>query len=111
MAECNTKHVVFSFAQMIAHHTRGGCSLRPGDLLATGTLSGPTRQEEGCLHELSRYGVDPYEMAAEGSSTSKLRRTFLEDGDVIELTAQLRASVRLGNVGFGVCQGKVLPPN
>ena len=59
--------------------------------------------------ELSRDGVNPYEMAAEGSSKSQLRRTFLEDGDVVELTAQLRASDGLGNVGFGVCQGTVLP--
>ena len=96
---------------MIAHHTRGGCSLQPADLLATGTLSGPTREEEGCLLELSRHGVNPYEMAAVGSSKSKLCRTFLEDGDVIEFTAQLRASDGLGNVGFGLCQGKVLPGN
>lgn len=61
--------------------------------------------------ELSRYGLDPYEMAVEESSKGKLRRTFLKDGDGVELTAQLRASDGFGNVGFGVCQGKVLPAN
>ena len=113
VAECNTKHVVFSFAQMIAHHTRGGCPLRPGDILATGTMSGPTKQEEGCFLELSRYGTDPYEMDAEaGASTkSKIRRTFLEDGDLIEFTSQVRSGNGLGNVGFGACCGQVLPGN
>ena len=79
--------------------------------MATGTMSGPTRSEEGCFLELSRYGEDPYEMAAEGSSANKIRRTFLEDGDVIEFAAQIRAEDGLGNVGFGVCRGKVLPAN
>lgn len=97
---------------MIAHHTRGGCPLSPGDLLATGTMSGPTRQEQGCLLELSLYGEDPYEMATtEGSSENKIRREFLEDGDVIEFTAQVRANDGPGHVGFGVCRGEVLPGN
>lgn len=112
VAECNTKFVVFSLAQMIAHHTRGGCPLRPGDILATGTMSGPTRPEEGCFLELSRYGTDPYEMLAiEEPSKDRIHRTFLEDGDVIEFTAQVRASGESHNIGFGVCRGRVLPSN
>jgi len=109
VAECNTKFVIFSFAQMIAHHTRGGCPLRSGNLLATGTNSGPTRQEQGCLLELTRYGTDPYEMSAEGAAESKIRRTFLEDGDVVEFSSQLGANGGLGNIGFGVCRGEILP--
>lgn len=108
-SNCNTKHVVFSFAQMIAHHTRGGCPLRPGNLLATGTMSGPTRPEQGCFLELSRVGAEPYEMAAVNSPERKLTRTFLEDGDIVEFTCQVRSSDGSGNVGFGSCRGEVLP--
>ncbi|KIX03497.1 fumarylacetoacetase [Rhinocladiella mackenziei CBS 650.93] len=108
VAQCNTNNVIFSFAQMIAHHTRGGCPLRTGDLIATGTLSGPTREEAGCLLEQTRGGTDPYDMVAENPRRGKLRRAFLEDGDTIEFTAQAKARDGLGNVGFGACQGKVL---
>lgn len=111
VAECNTKFVVFSFAQMIAHHTRAGCPLRSGDILATGTMSGPTRQELGCFLEHIKYGADPYEMAASGSGGDKIRRTFLEDGDMIEFTAQIRPKDGVGNVGFGALRGRVLPGN
>ncbi|KIW93877.1 fumarylacetoacetase [Cladophialophora bantiana CBS 173.52] len=111
VAECNTKFMVFSFAQMIAHHTRGGCPLRPGDIMGTGTMSGPTKAEEGCFLELSRYGEQPYEMSAEGSSGERIRRTYLEDGDIVEFAAQIRTKDGLGNVGFGICRGEVLPAN
>jgi fumarylacetoacetase len=103
--------MVFSFAQMIAHHTRGGCPLRPGDLMGTGTMSGPTKSEEGCFLELSRYGEQVYEMSAEDSSGARLRRTYLEDGDIVEFSAQIRTKDGLGNVGFGICRGEVLPAN
>ena len=93
---------------MLAHHTSGGCPLRSGDLIATGTLSGPTRKELGCFLELSRHGTDPYNMEAESSSRAKLRRAYLEDGDIVEFTAQVKDSDGLGNVGFGACQGEVL---
>ena len=94
---------------MIAHHTRGGCPLAPGDLLATGTMSGPSRQEQGCFLELSHFGSDAYEMAAVDESECKISRTFLKDGDIVEFTCQLRSRVGSGNVGFGACRGKVLP--
>lgn len=83
--------------------------MRPGDIIATGTMSGPTRQEEGCLLELSRYGTDPYEMAAERTTGNKIRRTYLEDGDIVEFTAKVRSREGLWNVGFGTCRGEVLP--
>jgi fumarylacetoacetase len=108
VAECNTKFVVFSFAQMIAHHTRGGCPLRPGDILATGTMSGPTRAEQGCFLELSKNGTNAYEMEAEGSSGSKISRTYLEDGDAFEFSAHLPSEGCYG-IGFGVNRGHVLP--
>ena len=109
VADCNTNNVIFSFAQMIAHHTRGGCPLRTGDLIATGTLSGPHLENAGCLLEQTRGGKEPYEMVAEESSKGSVRRTFCEDNDTIIFTAQAKSSDELGNVGFGTCQGKVLP--
>lgn len=109
MAECNSKNVAWSFAQMIAHHTRGGCPLRSGDLLATGTLSGPTRGELGCFMESTLGGTTPYDMESNGPSKKKLSRRYVEDGDTITFTAQARGRDGLGQVGFGVCKGEVLP--
>lgn len=106
VADCNTDNVIFSFGQMLAHHTRGGCPLRNGDLIATGTLSGPKRENAGCLLEQTWGGTQPYEMVAIGTHDN-VHRAFLEDNDTIEFTAQ--ASGGLGNVGFGACSGKVLP--
>jgi fumarylacetoacetase len=111
VSKCNTKNVGFSFAQMIAHHTVGGCPLRSGDLLATGTVSGPTRNELGCLLELSWGGRDPLELEAEEGSGDKkhIRRTYLEDGDSIEFSAQAAGGSGYGKVGFGLCTGRIEP--
>lgn len=92
---------------MIAHHTRGGCPLRTGDLIATGTLSGPERENAGCLLEQTRGGTDPYEMVAENSSTSNITRAYLEDNDRVSFTAQAVAAGR--KIGFGSCSGTILP--
>lgn len=94
---------------MVAHHTRGGCPLRSGDLLATGTLSGPTREEEGCFFELTRNGEVPYEMKSVSSPQKKITRTFLEDGDILTFKAQASNGDGLGAVGFGACSAQVLP--
>lgn len=99
MFECNTKYVAFSFAQMLAHHTAGGCPMRTGDLIATGTVSGPSRRELGSLLEASKNGTEPYEMETRGLGGQKISRQFLKDGDIIEFKA----------LGFGSCKGKVLP--
>ncbi|EXJ75461.1 fumarylacetoacetase [Cladophialophora psammophila CBS 110553] len=109
VADCSTSNVIFSFAQMIAHHTSGGCPLRTGDLIATGTLSGPTREEAGCLLEQTRGGKEPFEMVAEDSSKGSVQRAFCEDNDTIIFAAHAKSNDGLGNVGFGTCQGKVLP--
>ena len=80
--------------------------------MATGTMSGPTKSEEGCFLELSRpNGEKPYEMTAEGSSNRRIRRSYLEDRDIVEFSAQIRTEDDLGNVGFGLCRGEVLPAN
>jgi len=79
IARSNTRYLYWSIAQQIAHLTVNGASLRTGDLLATGTISGPERDERGSLIELSWNGEDPIELP-DGST-----RTFLEDGDEVVL--------------------------
>jgi fumarylacetoacetase len=87
-------------AQMLAHHTSGGCNLRPGDLLASGTISGPERENRGCLLELTRRGAEPLVLPT-GET-----RAFLEDGDEVVLRgyAEREGAVR---VGLGECVGRV----
>jgi fumarylacetoacetase len=78
----NARHLYWSIAQQIAHLTSNGASLRVGDLLGTGTISGPEREQRGCLLELSWAGQQPIELP-DGST-----RTFLEDGDEVVLRGE-----------------------
>ena len=84
----NTRYLYWSIAQQIAHLTVNGASLRTGDLLATGTISGPERSERGSLIELSWNGEEPIELP-DGST-----RTFLEDGDEVVLRGDPLGEVR-----------------
>jgi len=87
---------------MLAHHTIGGCNLRTGDLLGTGTISGPNEGEGGSLLELSQGGRQA--LALPDGQT----RTFLADGDTVILRAYCeRAGAR--RIGFGECVGTVRP--
>jgi fumarylacetoacetase len=88
IAHTNTRHLYWSVAQQIAHLTVNGASLRTGDLLATGTISGPEREERGSLIELSWNGEEPIELP-DGST-----RTFLEDGDEVVLRGEPLGEVR-----------------
>ena len=90
----------WTFAQMIAHHTVNGCNLRAGDLLGSGTLSGPHAGSEGSLLELTRGGSAPLRLA-NGET-----RTFLEDGDEIVLSAHCHAP-GLPRLGFGECRARI----
>jgi fumarylacetoacetase len=92
----------WTIAQMIAHHTLNGCALRPGDLLGTGTLSGPASEQAGCLLELSQSGKQP--LTLHNGET----RTFLQDGDVLSLHAWC-AREGAARIGFGSATGLVLP--
>ena len=92
----------WTFAQMLAHHASNGCNLRPGDLLASGTVSGPERDARGSLLELAWRGTEPVEL---GSGET---RTFLEDGDEVTIAGHCaREGAR--RIGFGPCRGVVLP--
>jgi fumarylacetoacetase len=95
-------HLYWSLFQMVAHHTVNGCNLRPGDLIATGTVSGPERHELGSLLEVSRNGAQPFELPSAES------RTFLEDGDEVVMRAHCRREGFRG-IGFGECRGLVEP--
>jgi fumarylacetoacetase len=98
----SSRHMYWTVAQMIAHHTSNGCVLRPGDLLGTGTLSGPDISEAGSMMELSHGGRQAIDLIS-GES-----RTYLCDGDEILLRA--RASRQgLAPIGFGDCRAVVLP--
>jgi len=92
----------WTVAQLVAHHTVNGCNLQPGDLLGSGTISGPAPDQGGSLLELSAGGTRPLQLA-NGET-----RTFLEDGDTVILRAYCeRAGFR--RIGFGDCRGTVLP--
>lgn len=92
----------WTFAQMLAHHTSGGCNLRPGDLFASGTVSGPGRDERGCLLELTWRGAEPLPLP------SGETRTFLEDGDEVIMRGRCERTGAAA-IGFGECRGIVAP--
>jgi fumarylacetoacetase len=97
------RHAYWTVAQMVAHHTVNGCNLQPGDLLGSGTQSGPDPGEQGALIELSVGGKQPVSLA-NGET-----RTFLEDGDCVILRGWCE-SPGATRIGFGECRGTVLPP-
>jgi fumarylacetoacetase len=96
------RHAYWTIAQLVAHHTINGCDLRAGDLLGTGTQSGPTPAEAGSLLELSAGGSQAIQIGREES------RTFLEDGDSIIFRGWCEKP-GLARIGFGAAQGCVLP--
>jgi fumarylacetoacetase len=97
ISRTNARGLYWSMPQQLAHATVNGASVRTGDLMATGTISGPERGSEGSLIELTRNGADPLELP-EGS-----RRTFLEDGDEVVLRG------RAGEVELGEVRGRIEP--
>lgn len=92
----------WTFAQMLAHHTSGGCNMRAGDLFASGTVSGPTREARGSLLELTWRGTEP--LALPSAET----RTFLEDGDEVIMRGRCERAGAV-TIGFGECRGVVQP--
>ena len=90
------RDLYWTAAQMVAHHTSGGCDLRPGDLFGTGTISGTEPGTRGSLLEITEGGRKPITLPGGAE------RRFLEDGDEVTLTA------RFGAGGFGPCTGRVM---
>jgi len=96
-----TTNLYWSPSQMLAHHTSTGCNMRPGDLLGTGTISGPEKESRGCLLERTWRGSEPITL---GDGTP---RKFLEDGDEVTIRAFAEAP-GVARVGFGSCRGIVV---
>lgn len=98
----NYKHMYWNLRQQLAHHTVTGCNMRPGDLLGSGTISGPLPENRGSMLELSWKGETPITLP-NGES-----RVFLKDGDSVNIRGFCeKDGVR---IGFGNCEGTVLPP-
>lgn len=95
-------HQYWSIAQMITHHTSGGCNLNVGDLLGSGTISGPGETEAGALIERSRNGQRPVDVG-HGE-----HRSFVEDGDAVMLRGWCERP-GFARIGFGESRGEVLP--
>ncbi|WP_207539394.1 fumarylacetoacetase [Sabulicella rubraurantiaca] len=96
------RHLYWTPAQMVAHHSSNGCNLQPGDLIGTGTVSGPDRSGYASLLEVTSGGREPLTLA------SGETRTFLQDGDEIVLAARARREGTV-SIGFGPCVGRVTP--
>jgi fumarylacetoacetase len=97
------RHQYWTIAQMLAQHTVGGCNLQPGDLLGTGTISGPTPSEAGAIVELSVGGTKDVPLPGIGA-----QRRFLEDGDTVILRGWCEKP-GAARIGFGESRGEVLP--
>ena len=103
LSATSLRHQYWTIAQMLAQHTVGGCNLLPGDLLGTGTISGPTAAEAGAMVELSRGGTVAIDLPGTGE-----QRRFLEDGDQVILRGWCEKP-GAARIGFGRCEGQVLP--
>ncbi|HEX9960713.1 MAG TPA: fumarylacetoacetase [Pyrinomonadaceae bacterium] len=102
LSRSNMKDLYWTIGQMLTHHASNGCNLQTGDLMATGTVSGDSKDSRGCLLELTWRGKEPIELP-----NGETRR-FLEDGDEIIMKGFCeREGFR--RIGFGTCRGIVLP--
>jgi fumarylacetoacetase len=97
----NFQNLYWSISQQLAHHTVNGCNLQPGDLLASGTISGPTEESRGCMLELTWRGANPLTLP------SGETRKWLEDGDSLTITGWAQGDGY--RVGFGEVTGRVVP--
>ena len=98
ICKTNLNTMYWTFRDLIAQQTANGCNLNTGDILATGTISGSTDDSHGCLVELTNGGQNSFATSEGGT------RIYLEDGDIVQLSA-----LASNGVGFGECSGKVLP--
>ena len=101
IATSNFKYMYWNVCQQLAHHTVNGCNARPGDLYASGTISGPEKHERGSMLELSWRGSEPIRLS------NGEERPFLADGDTVILRGHCESDGL--RVGFGEVRGKLLP--
>jgi len=102
LSRASFEDMYWTLGQMVAHHTCNGCPLRPGDLIGSGTVSGPERENRGCLLELTWRGTEPVRLP-DGE-----QRTFLEDGDELILTGYCERE-GFARIGLGSCRGTITP--
>ncbi|WBU52776.1 fumarylacetoacetase [Paracoccus sp. SCSIO 75233] len=100
MSRVNYNVMYYSSAQQLAHHSGSGCPMRVGDLLGSGTISGPTRESTGALLEMTEGGTQPV-------TAGSAQRVFIEDGDTVALSGHAQGEGY--RIGFGPCAGTVLP--
>jgi fumarylacetoacetase len=93
----------WTVGQMLTHQTSNGCNLLPGDLFATGTISGATKDSRGCLLERTWRGAEPLTLP------TGEQRSFLEDGDEVILRGFCERP-GAARIGFGECRGVIVPP-
>ncbi len=96
----NARHLYWTPAQMVAHHTINGCNLEPGDLIGTGTISGPRDEELGSMLEFTAAGTKPVTLQ------NGEQRGFLLDGDEITFTGRC-SKAGFASIGFGKCSGTI----
>ncbi|NDW54178.1 fumarylacetoacetase [Aliiroseovarius sp. PrR006] len=101
VGETNYTRMYYSAAEQLCHHAIGGCAMNVGDLLGSGTISGPTKTEYGSLMEMSWAGREPFTL-----DTGETR-TFIEDGDTLTLRGAAKGDGF--QIGFGDCVGQILP--
>jgi len=101
LTQSNMKHLYYSVAQTIAHHTVTGCNMSAGDMLGSGTISSPEKSGYGSMLELCWAGKEVIELPG-GEE-----RKFLKDGDEVNLSAHATSPAGY-TIGFGDCRGKVL---
>jgi fumarylacetoacetase len=102
LSRSSTRYMYWTVAQLIAHHTSGGCDLRPGDLLGSGTISTPDDTGCGSMLEMTGNGSRALQLPS-GES-----RAFLQDGDEVQITARAQRA-GAAPIGFGECRAVVLP--
>ena len=101
ISRTNSNELYYSAAQQLAHHTTSGCPMNTGDLLGSGTISGPEKANRGSLLELSWGGKEPFTLA-DGST-----RSFIQDHDTLTLRGAAQGDGF--TIGFGDCVGQVIP--
>jgi fumarylacetoacetase len=102
LGRSNFRDMYWTMAQMLTHHASNGCNLRPGDLLASGTVSGADKQACGSLLELTARGKDPVALP------TGEQRKFLEDGDEVILRGFCERD-GFRRIGLGACRGTIRP--
>ena len=106
LTQTSFKHQHWTIAQMLAHHTVGGCNLQSGDLLGSGTISGPSAEEAGAMMELAQAGRQPVQF--DGGDGRPEARGFLADGDAVVFAGWCERP-GFARIGFGECRGTVTP--